>query len=139
MVLGHFGFGVARSFAGFVGIFRHLHSNSLTEGASVVVYTASVRGAARISGAAVTQDATEDNLLDAGTMSSTRRPLETARSEQATEITCHFLGSREYVTLAGQVLIMSSAIESLSTSPEGRLDGASFLEGFVGRIVRLIV
>ncbi|KAH0542954.1 hypothetical protein FGG08_002723 [Glutinoglossum americanum] len=129
------------SYGGFVARFSEIEPVSVTAGALVVVFIASVRASARVVylhsrlPSHPTPDADAGDVFgfddDNGDEASTDRT-------SVTEVLFHFASSREWVELGREVLVMPGGGPGLYGNSERGEKGVGGLEGFVGRIVDVV-
>jgi hypothetical protein len=128
------------SYGGFVACFSEIEPVSLTAGALVVVYIASVRASARV---LRLLSRPPSNLVPDGEtgvfgFGDSNGDETAADRTPVTEVLFQFASSREWVELGREVLVMPGGGPGLYGSSERGEKGVGGLEGFVGRIVEAV-
>lgn len=137
----------------FEAVFARSDVDGLSIRSNVVIYTASVRASARIIGGAVvestalqqpTSHATDYNkedglfsLDDADDLSQPEQANGNGADHQLA-VTLQFLASREYVEPGAQIMIMPGGGPGLFGGSERGEKGMASLEGYVGKILRVL-
>ncbi|KAH0557044.1 hypothetical protein GP486_005168 [Trichoglossum hirsutum] len=128
------------SYGGFVARFSEIESVSVTTGALVVVYIASIRASARVVhlSQSLPHHTPDTEASDVFGFDHDTGGEATADRTSATEVLFHFTSSREWVELGREVLVMPGGGPGLYGSSERGEKGVGGLEGFVGEIVEVI-
>ncbi|KAI9868732.1 MAG: hypothetical protein M1813_004583 [Trichoglossum hirsutum] len=128
------------SYGGFVAHFSEVEPVSVTVGALVVVYIASVRASARVVHLSrpLPHSALDAETGDVFGFDHDTGGEATADRSSVTEVLFHFTSSREWVELGREVLVMPGGGPGLYGSSERGEKGVGGLEGFVGEIVEVM-